>query len=36
VAVGFKTKNVAAAEKLIKEQKNRTMAALQQYIKNSE
>jgi DNA-binding GntR family transcriptional regulator len=32
----LRSKDLAAAEKLIKEQKNRTMAALQQYIKDSE
>lgn len=32
----LQSKDLAAAEKLIKEQKNRTMAALQQYIKDSE
>jgi DNA-binding GntR family transcriptional regulator len=32
----LRSKDLVAAEKLIKEQKNRTMAALQQYIKDSE
>jgi hypothetical protein len=32
----IRSKDLAAAEKLMKEQKNRTMAALQQYIKDSE
>lgn len=32
----LRSKDLPAAEKLIKEQKNRTMAALQQYIKDSE